>query len=87
MVAMPEEREALVISAALKPETLRTARESEVMISVRDKTLLVDFRAETISGLRALVNGYIRWIAMIERTLEVVDNRKSAYAPYSKSST
>jgi tRNA threonylcarbamoyladenosine modification (KEOPS) complex Pcc1 subunit len=66
---------------ALRPETLRTGRESEVMLSVHDKTLLVDFTAETISGLRALINSYLRWVTMISRTLEVVDIGRSRSAP------
>jgi tRNA threonylcarbamoyladenosine modification (KEOPS) complex Pcc1 subunit len=78
---MSEEKEASTTYVALRPETLRTGRESEVMLSVHDKTLLVHFRAETISGLRALINSYLRWITMISRTLEVVDSGRSGSIP------
>ncbi len=80
-IVMSEEKEASTTYMALRPETLRTGRESEVMLSVHDKTLLVDFRAETISGLRALINSYLRWITMISRTLEVVDSGRSGSIP------
>jgi tRNA threonylcarbamoyladenosine modification (KEOPS) complex Pcc1 subunit len=80
-IVMSEEKEASTTYVALRPETLRTGRESEVMLSVHDKTLLVDFRAETISGLRALINSYLRWITMVSRTLEVVDSGRSGSVP------
>ncbi len=80
-IVMSEEREALMTYVALRPETLRTGRESEVMLSVHDKTLLVDFTAETISRLRALINSYLRWVTMISRTLEVVDSGRRGSVP------
>lgn len=80
-IVMAEEREASMTYLALKPETLRTVGESEVALSVHDKTLLVDFRAETVSGLRALINSYLRWVTMISRTLEVVDAEENGSVP------
>jgi tRNA threonylcarbamoyladenosine modification (KEOPS) complex Pcc1 subunit len=80
-IVMAEEREASMTYLALKPETLRAIGESEVALSVHDKTLLVDFTAETISRLRALINSYLRWVTMISRTLEVVDSGRRGSVP------
>ena len=86
-IVMAEEREASMAYLALKPETLRTVGESVVALSVHDKTLLVDFRAETVSGLRALINSYLRWVTMISRTLEVVDADRSGSESVHESQT
>ncbi len=80
-IIMSEEREALMTYVALRPETLREAKESEVVLSVHAKTLLIDFKADTVSGLRALINSYLRWMTMINRTLEVVDSGRSGSVP------
>jgi tRNA threonylcarbamoyladenosine modification (KEOPS) complex Pcc1 subunit len=80
-IVMAEEREASMTCLALKPETLRAIGESEVALSVHGKTLLVDFRAETVSGLRALINSYLRWVTMVSRTLEVVDAERNGPVP------
>ncbi len=86
-IAMAEESKASIAYLALRPETLRTIGESEVALSVHDKTLLVDFRAETVSGLRALINSYLRWVTMIGRTLEVVDAERNGSESVHESQT
>ncbi|MCJ7632205.1 CTAG/PCC1 family protein [Candidatus Bathyarchaeota archaeon] len=60
---------------AMRPETLRKTQGICTVLSMRDGALLISFEADTIPSLRALVNSYLRWLFMIEKTLDIVENK------------
>jgi len=68
-------RRLLAAYEAMSPEALRTARGASVTLSMRGGTLFLHFEADTVPALRALVNSYLRWLSMIEETLNVVEHR------------
>jgi tRNA threonylcarbamoyladenosine modification (KEOPS) complex Pcc1 subunit len=60
---------------AMRPETLRKNQGARTVLSIRDGTLAISFEADTIPSLRALVNSYLRWLFVIEKTLDIVENK------------
>ena len=64
-----------VVLKALKPETEKplTSR-SRVQIKGKEKTLKLIFEAKDTSALRAMINSYLRWIALVNDTWTVMEN-------------
>lgn len=60
---------------SMRPETLRKTQRTRTVLSMRDGALLISFEAYTIPSLRALVNSYLRWLFIIEKTLDIVENK------------
>jgi tRNA threonylcarbamoyladenosine modification (KEOPS) complex Pcc1 subunit len=59
---------------AMKPETREPpSGRSRTEVEEEDGKLVVGFEAEDTSALRAAINAYLRWIALVQNTLETVD--------------
>ncbi len=71
----PSERHLTVVVKALEPEVnnLSTSR-SRVFVEGQDKELTLSFRAEDTSALRAAVNSYLHWIALIKDAYFVLES-------------
>jgi len=59
------------VYAAMSPEAVKGAG---VTISMRGGSLFLHFEADTVPALRALVNSYLRWLSMIEKALDIMEN-------------
>lgn len=60
---------------ALTPETKRPATSrARVSIEGGGKTLTIRIRAKDTSALRATLNSYLRWVALIKETIEALTN-------------
>ena len=59
------EKQLKVVLAALKPETeTSTTSRSEVLMTAEDKSLVLEFKAQDTSALRAAMNSYLRLIGV-----------------------
>jgi len=67
------ERRILTAYEAMSPEAVKTTRGASVALSLRDGTLFLNFEANTVPALRALVNSYLRWLSMIEDVLDMLE--------------
>lgn len=67
----PEDAEAAYV--ALKPE-VGTARRFRASLSVDGNKLILDVDADDLSALRAALNSYLRWIALIEKLQKVINS-------------
>ncbi len=71
---LPEERRLNVLFEALKPETrVPPSPRSRVQIRGEGKTLVLNFKAEDTTALRAAINSYLHWIYLTRNILESVD--------------
>jgi tRNA threonylcarbamoyladenosine modification (KEOPS) complex Pcc1 subunit len=64
-----------VVLRALKPETEKplTSR-SRVQLGGEGKVLTLVFEARDTSALRAVINSYLRWIALVNDTWSVMES-------------
>jgi len=64
-----------VVSKALKPETEKSlTSRSKVQIGGEGKVLTLIFEARDTSALRAVINSYLRWIALVNDTWSVIES-------------
>ncbi|HID19233.1 TPA: hypothetical protein EYP27_06815 [Candidatus Bathyarchaeota archaeon] len=72
----PDRRKAETVFAALKPEVY-AARvfKSRVQVRLKDRTLILAFRAPTISSLRASINSFCRWVSQLQKVLELAESK------------
>jgi len=69
----PSEAHLKIVFKALEPETkVSLARRSRAQIKSEGKRLKLIFEAADTSALRATVNSYLRWIALINDTCSVL---------------
>jgi len=69
-VDLPSSDVAGIIFRSLEPETRVSAGwRSKVWIDVTGRDLVLRFEADDTSTLRAVLNSYLRWVAMLLRTL------------------
>ena len=54
--------EAVLIAKSLSPEMQQKIPKTDVELSCRDNTLLLNIQSNDISSLRAACNSYLRWI-------------------------
>jgi len=71
----PSERHLAIVFKALEPETKSplTSR-SRVRVEGKGKKLTLSFEAEDTSALRAAMNSYLRWIALVNNTCSVLES-------------
>lgn len=69
-VDLPSSDVAGVVFRSLEPETrVLVGWRSRVRIGVRGRVLVLRFEAEDTSALRAVLNSYLRWVAMLVKAL------------------
>jgi KEOPS complex subunit Pcc1 len=70
---LPSEKVVSVLLRTLMPETRSpvTSR-SKVSIVGENKRLTMQIKAKDTSALRATVNSYLRWIALVKETYKVI---------------
>ena len=68
------ERRVVAAYKALSGEAARTMAGTSVSLSLRDGALFLSFKADSVPALRALMNSYLRWLAMVDRVLDVVES-------------
>jgi len=80
----PTERHLSIVLNALKPEagSALTSR-AKVKLESEGKSLTMRFEASDTSALRAVVNSYLHWIALVNDTCSIMkslanDSEKSA---------
>lgn len=67
------EKQVEAILKALLPETRKPATyRSKVSIKGEGRTLIMQVDAKDTSALRATLNSYLRWIALVEDTYETL---------------
>jgi tRNA threonylcarbamoyladenosine modification (KEOPS) complex Pcc1 subunit len=72
----PDRRKAETVFIALKPEVYAArAFKSRVQVRLKDKTLILVFRAPTISSLRASINSFCRWVSQLQKVLELAESK------------
>ncbi|KYH42531.1 MAG: hypothetical protein AYL33_002230 [Candidatus Bathyarchaeota archaeon B63] len=70
----PTEREARILSDALRPETRSPATpRSRVMIEREESSLTLRFEANDTTALRAALNSYLSWLHMLRSVLNTLD--------------
>jgi len=64
----------MMVLEALKPEALShpSMRRSRVKVSKRQVNLVLWFEASDTSALRAAINSYLRWIMLINESIEAM---------------
>ncbi len=69
------EEHLITVSRALRPETQKplTSR-SKVQINEEGKVMTLTFEAQDTSALRAVINSYLRWIALINDTRSAMES-------------
>ena len=74
-IELPSEEQAKIVMRALRPEIESSpTRRSEVEIGLDGRKVLLRFKAEDTTALRASVNSYIRWVKLIEDTLSKAES-------------
>ncbi len=68
----PSEAQLKIVFKALEPETRVSLTRSRAQIKSEGKRLELSFEATDTSALRATVNSYLRWIALINDTCSVL---------------
>lgn len=68
-IALPSANLAETVYRALKPEL-----DVKAQMTVEDSFITLNLEADTISTLRALTNSYLRWIATVSNTIDVMNN-------------
>ncbi len=74
IVVLSEIRKAKTAHLALKPEIVRTVQGSEIELQLHDNALTISFKADSLARLRAILNTYLRWLTMVNKTLDIIDN-------------
>jgi len=54
--------EARVVSKSINPEIKKKIPNTNVNISIFEKTFFMDIKAKNVNSLRAACNSYLRWI-------------------------
>jgi len=68
---LPSERLAKIMLKALLPETKKKVTpRSKVYVKEEGKNLIIQVEADDTSALRAAVNSYLRWVALVKDTYE-----------------
>ena len=69
----PSERHLSIVLGALKPETESSlTSRARVRLKREGNSLLMRFEAVDTSALRAVVNSYLHWIALVNETCSVL---------------
>jgi len=69
------EKQVQVLLKALLPETRKTVTSrSKVSVEGEGRKLVVRVEAEDVSALRAALNSYLRWVALVRDTYEAAVN-------------
>ncbi|MDH5448281.1 MAG: KEOPS complex subunit Pcc1 [Candidatus Bathyarchaeota archaeon] len=69
---LPSEKLLKVLLKALLPETKKpTTSRSKVSVEGEGKKLTIRIEAKDTSALRATLNSYLRWVALVKDTYEV----------------
>lgn len=69
-VDLPSSDVAGVVFRSLEPETrVSVGWRSRVRVGVRGRVLVLRFEADDASALRAVLNSYLRWVAMLMKAL------------------
>jgi len=71
----PSRKRSEMVLKALKPEIERHQfmRRSRVNVSSKQSSLILSFEAEDTSALRASINSYLRWIMLINDSLQTIE--------------
>ena len=71
----PSKKRLEMVLKALKPETEMhpSTRRSKIRVSGRQNSLTLNFEAEDTSALRAAINSYMRWIILINESLQTME--------------
>jgi len=71
----PSKRHLEMVLKALKPEIERHQfmRRSKVNVSSKQNNLILNFKAEDTSALRAAINSYLRWIMLINDSFQAIE--------------
>ncbi len=69
---LPSEKLVQIILKALLPETKKPATSrSKVLVEGRGKELTLRVEAQDTSALRATLNSYLRWVALVKDAYKV----------------
>ena len=69
-VDLPSHSFAEIVSRSIEPETrVSVGFKSKVQVGIKGLTLVLCFETEDTSALRAVVNSYLRWVAMLVEAL------------------
>jgi KEOPS complex subunit Pcc1 len=70
----PSRKQLEMVLKALKPETIMhpSTRRSKVNVTSRQNSLILSFEAEDTSALRAAINSYLRWVMLINDSLQTI---------------
>ena len=75
---LPSEGQLSVVLEALRPETrVLSAHRSKVQVESKGKTLILRFKADDTSALRAATNSFLRWVLLAKTMIESVDRSPS----------
>ena len=73
-LSFPSEKISKIVIQALKPETKTThTYRSRVRIEGEGRSLTLKFEAKDTTALRASVNSYLRWIALVNEVCSVFE--------------
>jgi len=74
-LSFPSEKHSKIVLQALKPE-IKTipARRSSVRIEGEGRILTLNFEAKDTTALRASVNSYLRWIALVNDACSALES-------------
>lgn len=65
-IELSDEKECRVVYLSIKPEVKSViSKDTSIDMSIRGKRLVIYIRSDSISKLRAAVNSYGRWIALV----------------------
>ncbi len=73
-LSFPSEKISKIVIKALEPETKTTpTHRSRVRIKEERRSLTLKFEAKDTTALRASVNSYLRWIALVNEVCSVFE--------------
>lgn len=74
-LSFPSEKISKIVIQALKPETKTTpTHRSKLRIEGEGRSLTLKFEAKDTTALRASVNSYLRWIALVNEVCSVFES-------------
>jgi len=74
-IEFPSKKQLKMLLDALLPETKKPATSrSKVSIKSEGKKLIIRIEAEDTSALRATLNSYLRWVALVKDTYKATVN-------------
>ena len=77
---LPSEKWLNVVLEALRPETQVSTQRSKVQVERDGRTLIMKFKADDTSALRAAINSYLRWVLLAANTINYIDELTPARA-------